>query len=159
MFDPDDRDAGILPVEIRVGIQPGFAAHADRGRVQRPVRVAFYHPLEPGALPVEPVAHDLPGAPSASGAAVSMDDFQDSVGGGAANRCEGFLQLPFHVGCPSRRMSHIDDEQWAGGWRHGLNLLRRSEFPRTLTELKAMAAAAIMGFSSPSAASGIPTLL
>lgn len=34
-----------------------------------------------------------------------------------------------------------------------------NEFDTTLTELSAIAAAAIIGFSSPNAASGIPTIL
>lgn len=40
-----------------------------------------------------------------------------------------------------------------------LNRFNRKEFPTTLTELNAIAAAATIGFSNPNAARGIPTTL
>lgn len=49
---------------------------------------------------------------------------------------------------------------WCFCWHaYRWNRLRRRELPTTRTELSAMAAPAMMGFSSPRAAMGIPMVL
>ena len=104
----------------------------------------------------EPVAGHLARAPSAAAAAMAMNQLQDTDTGLVPRLLPQLQELGFNRVRGTGRVTHVDGEEWSA---HRITRRSRSELLTTLTELKAMAAAATMGLSSPKAASGMPTTL
>lgn len=155
--DPDDRDPRIRDIQVRVRKCPDIFPHAGCLVLEQSVLLAGNDCKEFSSLPERPVADSLFRGTTPSFAPVSMDDLEDAKVRGIADLLPCIQELLLYViGMPGR-MGNIDGEH--GGRHQNFTRLSRSEFDTTDTELKAIAAAANIGFSSPSAASGIPMTL
>ena len=111
----------------------------------------------PESRPVfeSPVARKGSRRPSLTGTAVAMDDLQNVQRRGIPDRLPGKLHILFGTIRMTRRVCNVNcvDRGLHGRCR------RRNELVTTLTELKAIARAATMGWSRPNAARGMPTTL
>ena len=112
--------------------------------------------LESGPVHKGPVPHYFLRRPSFSFASVSMDDLDDPEDGGVTNLVECLAKGFFDSVSRAGGMCDINAEL---GRHCDIRERNLSEFPTTLTELQAIAAAAIAGFRSPAAARGMPTTL
>ena len=111
---------------------------------------------ESGSVHKGPVSHHFLRRPSFSLAPVPVNHLDYPEIGRDSNLVECFVEGFFDGVCRAWGVCDINAELW----RHcEIRDRNRSEFPTTLTELNAIAAAAIAGFRSPAAASGIPTTL
>lgn len=155
--DPEDGYSPVLSSQVRIGIVTDLPPELDSDPIREAVIFSMDDPADPAAVQVTPVSDGFTGRPPPPGAAVPVDDLENTDGWGISQRLKCFPEFHLHDIRMPRGMGDVDGEE------QGIHQTRvrrsRRELPTTVTELNAIAAAASTGLMSPSAARGIPMTL
>jgi len=141
--------------QIGILVQTGFEAYFLYRGFEVGIDFSVDDRPEPRSVFESPVARQGPRRPALTGTTVAMDDLQNVQRRRIPDTLPGKLHIRFGTIRMTRRVCNVDrvDRGLHGRCR------RRNELLTTLTELKAIARAATMGWSRPNAARGMPTTL